>query len=288
MISIAAALVLTFLAQDEEAVRHLKEKGAKITESKGVATGVEASDISKWTDEEYKCLGQLSRLRTLSVSGGPTDAGWALLSGLSELESIQTNISPATDDGIKALTSLKKLKILKFFHPGKAFTGTGLARLAELPDLESLTIAGSLQFADEGMAAVAKLSHLKEFRSWHAGPTVEGIKKLKDLKNLKKLTLGQRLAYTPPTTLSDETMLVLSEIPSLESIQLDEARLSLDAVKQLKKLAGLKSLSLQGIDIAESDIELLRAELPGVALQWTKPNEAYQKRIQALFGAPKR
>ena len=62
-----------------------------------------------------------------------------------------------------------------------------LVHLAELPNLQSLTVAGSLAFNDEGMAAVAKLTGLKEFRTWHAGGTDEGVKKLKALKNLKSL-----------------------------------------------------------------------------------------------------
>jgi hypothetical protein len=284
----AVALALSLLAQDEEAIRRLQEKGAKVVASKGVARSLEAADVSAWTDEEWKGLARLSQLKSLTLSGGPSDSALALLSSLSELESLQTNNSSASDDGMKALASLRKLKILKLFHPGKSFSGAGLAHLAELPELERLTVAGSLQFGDEGMAAVATLTRLKEFRSWHAGQTIEGVKKLKDLKNLKSLTLGQRLAYTPPSTLSDETLPLLSELSSLETLQLEEARLSFDAVKQLQQLAGLRSLILQGIDIAEADVDRLRSELPRVALQWTKPTEAYQKRIQALFGAAKR
>ncbi len=267
---------------DAETARLLREQGAKVTESGGVVTGVEARDVSKWTDDDFKRLGRLSRLKTLSLSEGPTDAALALLSGLSELEYLQTNRSSATDDGMKALASLKKLKTLKLFHPGKEFTGRGFAYLAELPDLERLTVAGSLQFGDEGMAAVAKLGRLKEFRTWHAGQTIEGVKRLKELKALKSLTLGQRLAYKPPTTVSDETIAVLAELPSLESLQLEEARLSFGALRQL---SGLKTLTLQGIDIPDADVERLRAELPKVDLRWTKPNETYQKRIRALFGA---
>ena len=288
MASFAATLLLALLAQDEDAVRLLKEKGAKVTETKGVVTGVDASDVSAWTDEEYKALGRLSRLKTLSLSKGPSDGQLALLSGLQELESLQTNLSTATDDGMKGLLPLKKLRILKFFHPAKTFTGSGLASLAALPDLERLTVAGSLEFGDDGMAAVATLTRLKEFRTWHAGQTIEGVKKLKSLPNLKSLTLGQRLAYKPPTTVSDETLPILAELSSLESLQLEEARLSFDALKQLKSLAGLKTLILQGIDIADADVERLRAELPRATLTWMKPSEIYQKRIQALFGAEKR
>jgi hypothetical protein len=197
---------------------------------------------------------------------------------------LQTNESRVTDDGLKALLGLKKLKTLKFFHPGKSFTGAGLAHLVELPALERLTVAGSISFGDEGMAAAAKLVHLKEFRTWHAGQTLEGVKCLRSLKELQSLTLGQRLAYQPPTTLSDETLAVLAELTSLESLRLEEARLKRGSLALLKALPGMKTLVLEGIDIPEGDVELLRQDFPKVSIQWTKPNETYAKRIQALFG----
>ena len=50
------------------------------------------------------------------------------------------------------------------------------------------------------MAAVAKLTRLQEFRTWHAGSTDDGVKKLKELKHLKSLYLGQRLTYKPPAS----------------------------------------------------------------------------------------
>ena len=273
------------LGDDAEIALLLKEKGAVVVVAKGLVTSLEANDCSKWTEEDFRQLGQLTHLRNLSLGAGLSDATLALLTGLSELETLQTNLATVTDDGVKALAQLKKLKILKFFHPGKAFTGTGLAQLAELPNLERVTVAGSLTFGDEGMAAVAKLTNLKEVRTWHAGQTLEGVKKLKDLKNLKSLTLGQRLAYKPPTTLADDTLAVLAEMKSLESLQLEEARLKYDSLVQLKQLPELKKLTLEGIDIAEADVERLRGELPKVEIKWTKPNDIYMKRIRALFGS---
>lgn len=273
-------------ADDAEIARLLREKGVKVTETKGAVTSVDAGDCSKWTEEDFKQIAQLAHLKMLSFGPGLGDASLPLLSGLPELEYLSTNLSLITDDGMKGFAGFKSLKSLKFFHPCKAFSGAGLAQLAELPNFERLTVAGSLAFNDEGMAAVGKLTRLKEFRSWHAGQTLEGVKKLKDLPNLQQLTLGQRLAYKPPTTLSDETLAVLAEFKSLESLQLEEARLKREALLQLKKLPGLKKLILEGIDLPEADVERLREDLPKVEIKWTKPSEIYMKRIQALFGTP--
>jgi hypothetical protein len=287
----ALLVALSVLAQsqpawgdEEEIGRLLREKGATVAEAKGLVTSVEASDCSKWTDEDFRQLGHLVHLRNLSLGPGLSDSTVALLTGLSELDTLQTNLSTMTDDGVKWLVQLKKLKNVKFFHPGKFFTGAGLAQLAELPNLERITVAGSLEFGDEGMAAVSKLANLKEVRTWHAGQTLEGVKKLRDLKNLKSLTLGQRLAYKPPTSLSNETLFVLAEMKSLESLQLEEARLAFDSLIQLKQLPGLKKLTLEGVDIPEESVERLRKELSKTEIKWTKPNDVYMKRIRAMFG----
>jgi hypothetical protein len=289
--SILALLALVVLsvwvhADDAEIGKLLKGKGVEVKETRGVVTAITIQDGNKLTDEDFKQITRLSHLKMLSLSNGLNDERLAQLATLTELEYLQTNLAQVTDEGIKPLAQFKHLKTLKFFHPGKSFSGAGLASLAGLPNFESLTVAGSLAFNDDGMAAVAKLTGLKEFRTWHAGPTNEGIKKLRELKNLKSLYLGQRLTYKPPACPTDETLAVLAEMKSLESLQLDEARLTFAALRQLKRLPGLKKLTLGGIDIPREDVERLRGELPGVKIDWTEPNEAYQRRIRALFGNP--
>lgn len=272
-------------ADDATIGKLLKAKGAEITEAKGIVTAVTIADGSKLADEDFRQLTRLANLKTLSLSKGLDDERISQLTVLTNLEYLQTNLAQITDEGVKPLARLKNLRNLKFFHPGKAFSGAGLVHLAEMPNLERLTVAGSLEFNDDGMAAVAKLPGLKEFRTWHAGPTNEGVKKLKALKNLKSLYLGQRLTYKLPACPTDETIAILAEFRSLESLQLDEARLTFSALQQLKQLPALKKLTLGGIDIARVDVEKLRKDLPHAKVEWTEPSEVYQKRIRALFGS---
>jgi hypothetical protein len=279
-------LALLFaLGDDEAVVQALRDKGAKVVVAKGAVTSVDAADVSAWTEADFRRLTTLAGLKNLSVGKGLNDAMLAILAGIPELDTLQTNEAGITDDGVQALARMTKLKVLKFFHPGKGFTGSGLAKLGGMPNLGSLTVAGSVAFADEGMAAVGRLTNLKEFRTWHAGQTIEGVKHLRELHNLKSLTLGQRLSYDPPTSLSNETLAILSELKSLESLRLEEARLNFDALVQLKQLPALKTLQLEGIEMPAADVERLKKELPGAAVQWTKPNDAYLKRIQKLFGS---
>jgi len=271
-------------ADDAAVIKMIKEKGGEVTEANGRATSLTLSDGSKLTEAEFRQIGQLGNLKTLTLSNCLNDQTLGFLTTLTELESLQTNLMQVSDEGIKQLAQLKKLRQVKFFHPGKTFTGVGLAALADLPNLEALTVAGSFAFGDEGMAAVAKLTHLKSFRTWHAGQTIEGVKKLREMKNLKSLHLGQRLTYKAPSCPNDEVVAVLAEIKTLDTLILDEARLSLDALSKLKQLPELKTLTLGNIDMPEADMEKLQKEMPKVTIKWTKPTETAVKRIVALFG----
>lgn len=271
------------LLDEAATIAAIQAKGAQVKEVKGAATSVTLDDGSKWTEAEFKQLGTLGHLKSLALSKCLDDRTLPLLAGLTELDTLQTNLATVTDEGVKQLLPLKKLRTLKFFHPSREFTGSGLAALAGLPNLESLTVAGSLSFGDAGMAAVGQLTQLKQLRTWHAGQTLDGLKHLKELKNLTSLTLGQRLTYTPPACVCDEMIPLLFDLRSLEFLQLEEARLRLPALVQIKQLPRLKKLNLEVVDIAETDVERLRKELPGVEIAWKKPSEIFLKRIHALF-----
>ena len=261
----------------------LKSKGAELTETKGLVTGLSFADCSKLTAADYAQIPSLTAVKLLSFGKGFNDEGLKAIGAATGVETLSTNGMDISDEGARALAAWKGLRSIAFFHPGQRLSGTGLAALAALPQLERLTVAGSVAFADDGMAAVAALTQLKGFRTWHSGVTPEGVKKLAALKKLTSIYLGQRLSYTPPVTLSDAALPVLAELPLLEDVTLSEARLTPGALGQLKKLAHLKRLTLDGIDIAESDLAALKQQLPKTDVRWTPPNEAARKRIDALF-----
>ena len=282
--SLSTFLVTASLhAGDAEILAALKSKGAEITETKGVATGLAFSDCSKLTASDYAQIRQLASVKLLNFGKGFDDAALKAVGAATGIEMLSTNGMDVSDEGVRALAEWKGLKSIAIFHPGKRLTGTGLAALASLPHLERLTVAGSLAFADEGMAAVATITQLKNFRTWHSGVTAEGVKKIAALKNLTSINLGQRLSSTPPVTLSDAALPVLAELPLLEDIALQEARLSVGALNKLKKLTHLKRLTLDGIDIPESDVAALKQQLPKTDVRWTAPTDANKKRIEELF-----
>jgi hypothetical protein len=284
---IAASLLLLVAAtsrgEDAGLAKELTEKGAKVTETQGVITGFDLPNLSKWSDDDFKKIGQLSHVQKLSFGPSLTNHHLSMLIHLPEVSTFTTNGSQLDDDGVRQLANFKNLAVLTFFHPSNKFTGAGLADLSVLPKLEGLTVGGSSVFGNDGLAAIGKLSHLKNLRVWHCNADSQGLAFLKDLKELRSITVGQRLSNKPPTLLADDALAILASIQSLESVSLMEARLSLAALSQLKQLPALTRLTLDGIDLPESDVAKLKAELPRAQIKWIAPTPVAMKRIGALF-----
>lgn len=278
-------------ADDAQTVASLRALGGQVTETGGAVTKIFFKDCSKLGEAEFKQIGQLKSLKTLTLYGsckGLTDATLVHLAGLTALEELGTDGIQVTDAGLKHLAALPNLRSAAFFHiafPDKGFTGAGFAAFKTLPKLERLTIAGT-PFNDAGMAAVAQLTQLKEFRTWHTFQTQAGNAHLLKL-NLHSLMLGQRLRQYSgkPNALSidDTTLATLAKMKSLETLQLDEVRLTHASLAKLKALPKLKKLILQRADISEADITKLRADLPGVTVDWKPLTDTERKALDGFL-----
>jgi hypothetical protein len=194
-----------------------------------------------------------------------------------------------TDDGLAKLVVLSNLRSLSFFHPSfgmKGFDGRGFAALKGLPRLQRLTIAGT-PFSDQGMAAIAMIPQLQDFRTWHTYQTGAGNAALAKLPKLKTLWLGQRLRHYDGTSnaasLDDSTFEILVKLTSLETLTLDEARLSLAALRRLSELPKLKKLELRRIDISAAEIEVLKASLPSVKIEWMPLTDEERSKLTAYL-----
>ncbi len=149
------------------------------------------------------------------------------------------------------------------------FTGAGVAHLAELPRLELFGCGGS-SFNDEGMAACAKLPHLRELRIWHTQATDAGVAKLSAMTTLKVVHLGPQ--FTPRIT--DAALVSLAGIKSLETVSVMETRLSYEkSLHLMRELPNLKVLELKLTEISEDDLAKVKADLPTAKIDWTSPSE---------------
>ncbi|QDU25140.1 Leucine Rich repeats (2 copies) [Anatilimnocola aggregata] len=279
---------------DEAAEQQLTALGAQVTKAGDQISQISFKDCSKLGAAEFELIANQPELKKLTLYGsckGLNNETLPLLKKLTKLEDVSTDGMQVTDAGFGPLAEMKSLKSLSFFHPSwgsKEFVGTGLVQLAGLPNLEKLTIAGT-PFNDQGMAAVGKLTQLKAFRTWHTFQTEAGNQHLLKLTNLKELRLGQRLrqynGQPNPPSLTDDTIQVIAQLTSLESLWLDEARLSGTALAQLKGLPNLKLLTLERVDIADAEVEQLKKELPNVKID-VKPMTDEQRAALAKMLKP--
>ncbi|MBI5801415.1 MAG: hypothetical protein HZA92_11950 [Verrucomicrobia bacterium] len=290
--ALLACLALPLAADDAKVASTLRELGGIVAEVGGAVTKVAFKDCSKLGDAEFRHIGQLKSLKSLTLYGkchGLTDETIVHLAGLTALEELGTDGIQVTDAGLKHLAALPNLRSASFFHiafPDKGFSGEGFEAFKTLPKLERLTVAGT-PFNDKGMAAVAGLAQLKEFRTWHTFQTQAGNEHLLKLTGLRTLMLGQRLRQYggKPNGLSidDSTIATLAKMKSLESLSLDEVRLTHAGLVQLKALPELKRLTLQRADISEADIAKLRADLPNVTIEWKPLTDAERKGLEGLL-----
>ena len=238
-----------------------------------------------YTDAEYLLIGQLTDLKVLSISGKNfNDRQLEMLTKLKQLERVMINGGELTDDGYQSFTEFPKLTTLSLFHPSRdqaTFTGTGLAYLKDLPSLRSLTFAGATT-GDEALQAVGKVVQLESFREWHNKETSQGLRHLTKLTKLKSIRLGQRLpawGQKTPASFDNDTLKIVAKMPSLEVVELTEARLDYDGIMQLKDLPNLRVIKIQQVDISAEDVERLKAGMPKVKIDWQPLTDEQEKML---------
>ncbi len=250
------------------------------------------TDSSKLGDAEFRAIGGLSHLKSLTLYGkchGLTDETMVHLEGLKELETIGTDGVQLTDEGLKHFEALVNLRSASFFHTSfgmKGFTGRGFGYLKSCAKLEKLTVAG-ISMGDEGLAAVATIVQLRDLSTWHTYQTEAGNTEIAKLPALQSLRIGQRLPHAgaKAASLSDASLPVFAGVKTLESLKLGEAHFTVEALAKLKDLPRLKQLTLFETDIAAAEVDRLRDALKGVSLDW-QPLTAEQRKKFEMYLKP--
>ena len=238
-------------------------------------------------EEQWKAIASLS-VRGIGTGGkGINDEAIGRLAAM-DLEMLRLDGAESiTDACCQHLAKMKSLRRLSMGHMlQKEFTGKDLALLKDLPNLEALTLAGSAT-GPEAMAAIGQLTQLKELGNWHTRHSDPLNPYLLKLTNLKSLTFGRNSTSHDHKTwpaLTDATMDTLAQMKSLEKIELFDCRPSLTALEKLKALPNLKTLHLGNlVDVQAADVEKLKAEMPGVAIQWKPLTDGERKQLDAML-----
>ena len=143
--TVATILFVLFAANlaaqgDAQAEARLKELGAQIKRTGGAVTELRIRG-AKLGAAEYRLIGGLTALRTLNLGGRETaltDGHLALLSGLTNLEAIQSDGALLSDEGFRHFAAFRKLRCWRCFipraiariSPARAWRICGLVRIS--------------------------------------------------------------------------------------------------------------------------------------------------------------
>ncbi|QDU98980.1 leucine-rich repeat domain-containing protein [Lignipirellula cremea] len=284
VLAITLAITAPVVADERAAADALRQRGAVVQlDDEGFVVSFRCREGGRLTLDDFRTVGGFRRVKTLSLSGGRTlgDEHLALLAGLEKLERVTLDGMMLTDDGLRHLAGWKSLRKLTFYNVtnrGK-FTGSGMAHLVELPQLEQFACGGS-SFDDAGLEACSRLTHLTDLQIWHTPVTDAGVVHLKRLAGLRNLRLLSQ--WRPRIT--DASLSHLAAIRSLETLSIGETRFSWSGgLNRLVELPNLKSLELYEVDMSAEDLNRVKAALTNVRVDWTPIREKYREMFERNF-----
>jgi beta-lactamase regulating signal transducer with metallopeptidase domain len=95
--------------------------------------------IKDMSDEDLACFSTLTQLKWLQGISGVGDEGMRHLASLTNLDRLSIHKSPRlTDQGLQYLTGMQEMEVL--YLDGISFDGSGVAHLAQLQGLRTLTL----------------------------------------------------------------------------------------------------------------------------------------------------
>jgi Leucine-rich repeat (LRR) protein len=228
-------------------------------------TAIDLSN-SKVTDADLGHLRELKSLHTLNLAGCAEigDPGLPYLAGLTALEELNLAGTKIKGDGLIALKGLTKLTKL-LLPEKKMLTGPQLVAIAGLGNLEFINCAIA-EPSHPRLAAVAKMTNLKQLDISGVTLTNRKLAYLKNLSALESLTLGNE------GELTDRGLENLKGLTALQKLTIPNFRGTNAGLVNLRGLSNLKILKLWGPQITDlgnlsSLGQLERATLDGLNIK---------------------
>jgi internalin A len=160
-------------------------------------------------------------LIVLRVTKSLTDRDMASVGKLTNLETLVAGFPDLTDEGLRQMNYLKRLRSLKLFDTKT--TEAGMVYVGQMIGLEKLEL--NFRIGDEGLARLTKLTNLKEL----------------DLRDSR---------------ITDAGLAKLTAIPGLRRLNLEFTHVTTGGVAKLRGMKDLR-INLSYTDITEEDIDKL-------------------------------
>jgi hypothetical protein len=237
-----------------------------------------------------KNLERFSQLRYLDLFYAKgTRATFPSLKGLNRLEHLKIVNINVTDADLDNLAGMDQLWDLTIDTDSDQITDKGLAKLAALPALTSLTVK-SRAISDAGLAHLARLNSLSELSLDRAKLTTiapiqalsdlttlslrdcpitdVGLAPMAELKNLITLDVSG-------TLLSDVGLTHLRELTQVQKLSLSKTKITDAGLAQLSGLSMLSELDLSGTSVGDPGVaHLVGLKLVSLNLSDTKLTDA--------------
>jgi len=234
------------------------------------------------TDAEMAGIATLQTVNEMEIVGDLlTDAGLASIAKLRNLEVLHLEgTMMMTDDGLKVLATLPKLRHLRLSGP---FTDRGLAYLAAAPSLKAMWLE-TPRATEEGLRHLSRIASLERLCvPWLDRITDRSITYFKAMPKLVALGVGDALsgdagmtalssltnlevlAIKGGSNLTNNGLKPLSGMPKLRALEIYHSEITEQGLTNLASCKRLDSIQIQSsVSIGERAIARLREKLPNV------------------------
>lgn len=243
---------------DKSRKQALEEAVVRLTlDEKGNITDIYFGE--KATDAGLALLKGLTNLKRLNLGRGKiTDSGLANLAGLAKLEYLSLCETQITDSALVHLKGLTRLGELLL--QGNIITDAGLENLKGLTNLQALNISHTpwihdqMQISDAGMVHLKNLTKLRSLNLIGTDVTAEG------LKHLTTLPMLESLALSGPGIV-DAAAAPLARMKNLKNLELRFTAVTDEGMKWFRNMHKMRHLSISSRHVTDaglSHIESLR------------------------------
>lgn len=185
------------------------------------------------------------------------------------------------NDGIKLLTGLPELRIIRLDHntpmpksgvDDALYSGAGFSALV---DSKLAIVKIGHAFNDEGMKALAQIQSLRSIAIGHSKVTDEGIAALRGHPNIEEASFSPMGA----PKITNQTLAVLATLPKIQRIGMNETFVTYaGGFEHLKAKKGqLAVVELKQSLVLPADVEKLKADHPGLEVITSTMAEVAEK-----------